>query len=121
MSQSAWDDVPVPPLPFEVDDHVPYALRCLHASWAFVDFEIGHFHDALSGPLRTAPETEPGHGGCAALSPRSDPRRTSNKLYNWNRWWLAMDRRHKRAGRRRLLLASLGCDPRALGVPSWRT
>jgi hypothetical protein len=73
------------------------------------------------GPLRTAPERLDGHGGCEVLSPRHDPRRTSKRTYNWNRWWIAMDRRHKRVGARRRLLAAMGYDPRVIEVPSWRT
>lgn len=84
-----------------------------------LDRAVWAFEDELEGPLRTAPEAHEGWGGCPALRPQYDPPRTSNKLYRWNRWWLAMDRRHKRVGRRRLLLARMGLDPRVIEVPGW--
>lgn len=46
---------------------------------------------ANEGPLRTQPESEPGHGGCPAINPRhSDP--------SWRRWRCAAGRRVERWG-----------------------
>ena len=63
--------------------------RNYRATWAFVDFNPNAFHDAMSGPLRTAPEPRPGEGGCPAINPRF-------RDQWWRRWWVATDRRFRR-------------------------